>query len=189
MTSQSAIRILRQKWKPEQIDALAQEVFAQFNTQADQTTVGPQTVDTTATPGPALTLQPNQTDPRPTQNSQDPGMVIQTPGDGGGTTTLTTGGDITYQENPPMQGGTGVGKPNPPAPGFAPGTVISGAGDTYQVSIPTPKGPAIVICKIVQIDPTETIPAGTGLILVRMGKTYYAQVPVWVADASSGLSS
>jgi hypothetical protein len=58
------------------------------------------------------------------------------------------------------------------------GTVQSGTGNTYQVLLNTG---AVVSVTILQIASTETIPAGTQLIVVQFVNAYYSQVPVWIA--------
>lgn len=58
------------------------------------------------------------------------------------------------------------------------GIVQSGTGASYQVLLNT--GQTVTVT-ILQIDPGETIPAGTPLIIVlnENNGQYYAQVAVW----------
>lgn len=71
--------------------------------------------------------------------------------------------------------------PSPPPPPVAfangyTGVVQSGAGASYQCSLSDGSTQTVTI---LQIDPGETIPAGTPLIVAKIGAAYYAQVPVW----------
>jgi len=70
--------------------------------------------------------------------------------------------------------------------GGVPGQVVSGGpGDTYQVNIfengVSAGATATVTVKQLQIDPAETIPAGTWAIVSKSGSGYVMQVPVWLA--------
>jgi hypothetical protein len=57
------------------------------------------------------------------------------------------------------------------------GTVVSGGpGSSYQVSI---TGVGTVAVTQVYIDPTETIPAGTSVVVVVSAGAYFMQSPVF----------
>ena len=58
------------------------------------------------------------------------------------------------------------------------GTVVSGTGATYSVTLNT--GPTVSVTQL-QIDPTETIPAGTKVIVIQIASLYYMAVPGWLA--------
>jgi len=65
------------------------------------------------------------------------------------------------------------------------GVVVSGSASTYQVQLnpqaSTP-GPTVTV-SVLQIDPSEQIPAGTSLIVVQTQASpakYVAQPPVWL---------
>lgn len=60
------------------------------------------------------------------------------------------------------------------------GTVLSGSGSTYQVRIDTGVGStAVVTVTQKQIDSGATIPAGSGVVVVKIGSSYKMQFPVW----------
>lgn len=62
------------------------------------------------------------------------------------------------------------------------GYVVSGTGFTYVVRIFTEAGTKDVTVTQLQIHGSETIPAGTGCIVVKTGSVYYMQVPVWLGS-------
>ena len=70
--------------------------------------------------------------------------------------------------------------PNPSTVNGFTGVVQSGTGATYQVLLNT--GQTVTVT-ILQIDPGETIPSGTPLIVVlnETNGAYYSQVAVWTA--------
>jgi hypothetical protein len=43
----------------------------------------------------------------------------------------------------------------------------------------SPPGPTVTVTQI-QIDPSQTIPVGTPVIVIQVGSNYYMQVPVWL---------
>lgn len=68
----------------------------------------------------------------------------------------------------------------PGNPGY-PGIVVSGSGNTYQVQLSpmsVPVGPTVSV-KVLQIDSSQTIPAGTYLLVIQVGSFYYAQPAIW----------
>jgi hypothetical protein len=64
------------------------------------------------------------------------------------------------------------------------GQVVSGSGSTYMVQLnpqAVPPGDTVSVT-ILQIDASQTIPAGTYILpVIQVGNNYYAQVPVWLA--------
>jgi hypothetical protein len=63
------------------------------------------------------------------------------------------------------------------------GSVVSGSGNAYMVALDpqaTPPGATVSVTQI-QIDSSQTIPAGTAVIVVQIGSSYYMQAPVWGA--------
>lgn len=64
------------------------------------------------------------------------------------------------------------------------GTVVSGSGNTYMVALDPQASPpgATVSVKQIQIDPSQTIPAGTACVVVQIGSAFYMQCPVWGAS-------
>ena len=68
--------------------------------------------------------------------------------------------------------------PGPPSgnPGFT-GTVVSGSGNTYQVKLNTG---ATVSVQQLQIDSSQTIPAGSSVIVIQVGNKYFMQTAVWL---------
>ncbi len=81
------------------------------------------------------------------------------------------GSPVTGPESP---GGGGGGGGDPTT--FS-GTVSSGTGSTYQVLLNN--GLTVEVTQL-QIDASETIPAGTSVIVHKIGGTYRMQVPVWL---------
>ncbi len=63
------------------------------------------------------------------------------------------------------------------APNGFTGTVVSGSGSTYSVSI---VGVGTVSVSVPQIDAAETIPAGKKILVVKEGSVYRSVVPVWL---------
>ena len=57
------------------------------------------------------------------------------------------------------------------------GTVVSGSGSTYDVTLNN--GVTVSVTQM-QIDSGETIPAGTSVIVVKVNSVYRMQVPVWM---------
>jgi hypothetical protein len=100
-------------------------------------------------------------------------------------------GKFVWQVLPYRQPYTIVQPPTPPygqcpeEQTLVPGKVLSGGpGATYQVQL-YPNGPSggagdTVTCTQLQIDPNETIPAGTWAIVAKSNNAYYMQVPVWM---------
>lgn len=59
------------------------------------------------------------------------------------------------------------------------GTVTGGTSHTYTVDV---DGGGSETVHQMQIDNGETIPAGTKVVLVLIGGSYYMQVPVFLGD-------
>lgn len=76
----------------------------------------------------------------------------------------------------PADGGPGGSEPA--APGTFRGTVVSGTGATYLVSLAGKPDPVTVTQ--MQIDAGSTIPAGTKAAVFKIGSSHFMQVPVWV---------
>lgn len=93
----------------------------------------------------------------------------------------------------PMPPGSGTTPPpgsesKEPARASCPCKVLSGSGSIYIVSL-YPNGPNggvldIVTAQQLQIDPSETIPAGTWALATQSNNFWFIQVPVWLAPAS-----
>jgi hypothetical protein len=64
-----------------------------------------------------------------------------------------------------------------PAPNGYVGTISSGSGTTYVVTI---SGLGTVSATCVQIDAGETIPAGTKVLIIKDGSVYKFTVPVFL---------
>lgn len=82
-------------------------------------------------------------------------------------------------------GGSGVGGEGGGGGGI-PCAIVSGSGDTYQVSL-YEDGVAGGVTQTVeaiqlQIDEAETIPAGTWTFASLVNEIYYIQVPVWAEE-------
>jgi len=64
--------------------------------------------------------------------------------------------------------------------GFA-GNIASGSGASYVINI-VGGVPPTVSATCLNIDSGEDVPNGTGVILVKIGSTYYFTVPLWADD-------
>lgn len=190
--TEESLRLLREKWPDP--NELAEEIYAILNSERPTTLPSPTTIPATdAANGPLTTYVPVET---------APGMTVIFRGDGGGQVQLLGNGDMQYQAYDP----TGIDPGPPPKrkikeilPAIAAiGVVVSGSGQFYQVDLygnglygnVLPSGvikdpvdkqdPTVTVDAIqMQIDPDETIEPGTQVLLVRVGKRYYMQVPVW----------
>jgi hypothetical protein len=65
------------------------------------------------------------------------------------------------------------------------GTVVSGLGDSWLISVPSVDSSGNKVNKIVTatiplIDPSEKAPFGLGIVVIQIGDSYYCQPPVWV---------
>jgi len=67
-------------------------------------------------------------------------------------------------------------------PGFT-GVVVSGTGNTYMVQLTNQPTTPTVPATVPQIDSSQTVPAGTSVLLMLIGGNYYFQVPVWLTPA------
>lgn len=67
-----------------------------------------------------------------------------------------------------------------------PAKVVSGSGaGPYMMQLnpqASSPGPTVSV-NIPQLDSSQTIPAGTYLLVVQVGTSYYSQPPVWLAPA------
>jgi hypothetical protein len=195
MFEEQSIRLLREKWRT--VQELAEELFAIFQTRGDIGHDGSLTLRPTDANPPLRIVQPFS----PTSSTADnPGITITR----GGTTTTITAGDVIINGQSlvggDFGGGSGggtnlnqiVGLVNTPefAPFILLGEVVSGSGSNYQVRVfSTPDTNLGTVSAIqVQIDPAETIPAGTFCQVIglpfRSGDLifaqYYLTVPVWL---------
>lgn len=189
---EESLRLLREKWSD--IQEAMEEVYAVLNARGPGALSSPTTIPATdAANGPLTTYVPVET---------APGLNITFPGDGGGQVQLLGNGDMQYLAYDP--GGIDPGPPpkrkvKKILPAIAAiGVVVSGSGQFYQVDLygnglygnVLPSGviqnpvdkqdPTVTVDAIqLQIDDDETIEPGTQVLLVRVGKRYYMQVPVW----------
>lgn len=63
--------------------------------------------------------------------------------------------------------------------GFA-GNVTAGSGDTYTVALIGVSPPTTVPVTVMGLDSGETLPVGFGLVIVKIGSSYYSTAPMWV---------
>jgi hypothetical protein len=168
----AAHRLLKEKWTPEKIQAAMEEVFAILNIE-DTITEGEEVHEPTDSPGstyrsydwsdfPAISIQ---------TLDEETGEVISQLDLTGEGITITTTDPVTGEQTVGGVGGGGGGLP---------GEVLSGTGSTYTVRITTEEGTEDVTVTQLQIDPTETIPAGTKAIVAKVGEDYFMQVAVWI---------
>ena len=158
-------RLLREDWPNAKM--LAEELYAIYNSGVKQVAQPGQAVLTSPAPG-------------------VPALVINAPPDGNGITIRNNKGAVNYGVN----GITGI----PPAPivatpgagGGLPGQVQSGGpgNGPYSVTIyPNGTGSPGTTVNVtqLQIAPTDTVPAGTWvMVMLSPDHTYSMQVPVWL---------
>ena len=172
MFGTQALRLLRESWPS--VDMLAQELYAIFQ-DTNPTSSGPLTINNNTPAGPGMTIN----------NSGGSGSSINLGRNGTPSVNFGLGPDggliITA---PSVSSQTPGGQPAPiGGGGGVPGQVLSGGpGANYQVKIyPTGlAGPTKTVSAVqLQIDPGETIPAGTWALVAQAGGNYYMEVPVW----------
>lgn len=159
--SEETYRLLRPDWETLGLGAFSQEAWAvlqmlqQYQSNGTQTFVQGQ--------------QPPITINQPLTIPPGPAIVLNR----GPNQQLTIGPDGIQQNGQPIQAAGGI-----------PGTIVSGTGDTYLVSIPNSGvvgGTKNVTVKQLQIDPDATIPVGTSVVVfIGTGGTYFMAVPVWL---------
>lgn len=172
----AAHRLQRQKWKPEQIQAAMEEIFAilqveDYSTEGEETHLSDGTHPSSSYRGydfsdfPAISFQ---------RLDRDTGQVLSE-------LAITPDG-ITVTTHDPDTGETTVAGVGSGGGGF-PGEVLSGGpGATYLVRITTSDDGDTedVLATQLQIAATETIPTGTKCLVAQVGEDYFIQVPVWV---------
>jgi len=157
-----ALRMLREQWQNATL--LAQELYAIFTSDSPVPITSPVSVSGTANP----------TNPAPLQITLGDNQGI-TVNHGATQTTFSLDPNGNLQQQTGLAGGTGVIKP---IAGGLIGTVQSGTGSTYQVKLQG-TGQVVTVTQL-SIDPTETIPAGTPVVVVQVGSAYQMQTPVWL---------
>ncbi len=171
MFTNQKIRLLRGiPWK--NATELAEELVAMFSDNAGPVQI-PEGVQLNAANGVPIKVK-GVTDDTPIAQFQLP--------NGSDVNVSFTGGQLSFTDKAtgdpvPSSGGGGSGDSTPTA--FA-GTVVSGSGSSYQVSILVSGASQTVSVTQRQIDASETIPAGTSALVVKDGGNYYMQVPVWL---------
>jgi hypothetical protein len=179
-----ALRLLREDWANPKM--LADELFAIFTSTDPMTLTGPVTIDNT-TNQPGLTVR-NFGDGNTSMQIQKqplppiPPLPPFAPIEFGPISIVDFLPDGTIQpldaQGNPIIIESGGG-------GF-PGKVLSGGpGSTYKVNV-YKKGinqaPISVTATQLQIDPGETIPAGSWCLVAFTNNAYYIQLPVWLDD-------
>jgi hypothetical protein len=158
-----ALRMLREQWQNATL--LAQELYAIFTSDQPVTVTSPVAVSGTgnpANPAPVqITLGDNQ------------GITVT---HGANTTTFSLDNQGNLQQQTGFAGGSGQKKP---IAGGLIGIVQSGSGATYQVALQG-TGQVVTVTQL-SINASETIPAGTPVVVVQVGAAYQMQVPVWMA--------
>jgi hypothetical protein len=164
--SYPSYRLLRDDWETIGLVAMAQEIWAILQTAVTFSTGTATNNQTGNAPSTIYNENPVASNsPIVIQNQQTGAST----GLGAGTITLDgPGAGVTV--NGQALGGGGY-----------PGTVVSGTGNTYQVQINPGSGAELKVVTVtqVQIDPTATIPVGTGVIVVLLGQVYFMQAAVW----------
>lgn len=171
MFSRHAIRMLRENW-PNAV-MLAQELFAIFS--QDDLPLQHS--------GPITLVKDPDSQLPPIQlkgfSPDDPIFDFQD-GQGESTAQLSTN-DLTGETTEPDTGLTNNGSSSTTTTGGGggfPGTIASGTGDTYTVTLTTGE---TITAKCLQISEGETIPADTGVVCVQdSAGAYWFQVAVWL---------
>lgn len=187
-----APRLIRERWAD--VNEFAEEMFAIWTSDKGVTMDGPVTINN-STGGSSLTINQGDIGETTITINNNP-----TPGGPGDTTVINNtyitniygdGGIEGFPDPPPgpeaPQPGTGqpAGGGGGGGGGF-PGVVVSGSGDTYQVAVRLTSLTSTPVTKTVKqlsIDASETIPAGTAVVVNLVGADYFMQVPVWADDA------
>lgn len=167
MFGSQAVRLLSQKWKTATL--LAEELFTMFQDDIPLSQNAPVTIHSDAPGVPALTISTNG-------NGDTPVLRIIGPGGQDGTISVGDGG-ITFTTNNNTTNVTQNNIKTNPTAFF--GTVLSGTGSSYQVSL-LPDNKVVLVTQG-QILNTEQIPAGTPVVVIKAGSSYFMQVPVWLA--------
>ena len=113
----------------------------------------------------------------PPTGDPNPEIVTGTQSGGGSLVTLNVG---PKPQSEVGEGGGGGGGGDRDGMAF-PGTVISGSGNAYSVSILVSGVAETVDVTQMQIAVDEVIPSGTSCIVVKSGPIYYMVVPVWLS--------
>lgn len=185
--SYASNRLLRADWTTQGIDALSQEMYAILQT-AFTSTNGQSTTNQT----------PGQTSQIYNQTPDDPAPAVTfTKGDD----VLTLGAGGIFQNGEPLTGSPTLenvtGDKGAQVPVMLLGTVLSGSGQNYQVSVwgldPTSNSPSMTVPAVqMNLDPTAQIPEGTlvlaiGYIYGPLDKTtnlypthWFILVPTWL---------
>lgn len=154
-------RLLREKWHPSQLDALAQELYAIFQTPITSSN-GQQTWD-----------QPSPTAPsqfyNQWPNATAPAIQITK-----GPNTLQISGDGITQDGEPLTGTptlAAVTGDNSPVPTVLLGSIASGSGQSYQVQIwgtdPATKPFSMTVSATARtMDASATLAPGTDVLAI-----------------------
>lgn len=166
---EDAVRMLRDDWAgPHGAEMLAQELYSIFTSSAPSESTAPASFsDASGTSAPITVSVPSLEGTWPAIDFVGP------QGQPAGSVAINNG--VPQLQNaagkPVSGGGGGAGTT------ALVGTVQSGGPGT---------GPYVVLANGVninvyqlQIDSGSTIPSGTGVIVVKVGGTYYMQAPVW----------
>jgi hypothetical protein len=169
------MRLMRESWTSAK--ELAEELFALLQSDIPLSHDAPLTLTNRNQPGqPALTVR----------DFSDGGLVQFVGSDGTPTGGLfIEGGELILQHQGALP--TDIGEPTQPrtdapddeeAPTVFAGTAASGSGaGPYTIDL---VGGGTVAATVLQILESETVPSGTGVIVVRQGDAFYFQPAVWM---------
>lgn len=183
MFGSQAMRLLRKRWA--NASELSEELFAMLNDLVPLEHRGPIT----------LTMGPDSTEPAITirnLNGDIPSIRFTRTADDIPTGSINADGDLLDEEGEPKSTpatpSSGGGSSTPSDSSVYSGSVVSGTGDTYICTLysdawttPILQGsdPKEFTVKVGQIGATETLPAGTKLVVGLRGTQYFGQPAVW----------
>lgn len=186
-----APRLIREKWADP--NELAEEIYAIWTSDKGVTLDGPVTINNT-TGGSSLTINQGSVGDTAIEINNNPadidlGDVGDVVIEDNSTTIIDGGGGVEFFDDPPdepEEPQEGEGESQGGGGGGTPGKVISGSGQTYQVTL-YPSGPAGAAGQTVSVTQLDiasdaAIPEDTWTIVTQSGGSYYMQVPVWLED-------
>lgn len=175
-------RLLRRKWKSPV--ELSQELYAMFMA-INQTAGQTQPIGFNANPNdaqPAMSFHGFASNQPFFQVRQPNGsMIAFTPSGITSDGVLIPGLEFPSPSNDGLYGQASPARSQNQKPkqggGGDAGTIVSGSGTSYQVKLISGKTVSVAQGTL---DPTDTIPVGTFVLVAQVSGNYYMQVPVWL---------
>lgn len=161
-------RLMRETWKSIGIDALAQEIYAILQLEDTKNSGTVETTQQADAPSNIIRQSPFSSIPAIT--------ITRKAADGSSTTTTIDSTGVNTSTTSPL----GVVTDTTGGGGGLPGVITGGSGNTYEVLVTTTAGTRTVTATQIQIAAGESIPIGSGCLVVQVGSLYFIQVPVWM---------